>query len=212
MIEYTSRNIPVLLGALLDHIELVGLSLVISMPMAFVLFQVSQFNKIGKGIIYSLLLFIYCIPSIAFFCLLIPFFGLGKTSAVVGLVAYNQLLLIRCFSTSYNAISPVIREASAAMALTGWQKTIHIYLPIMLPCLIAGLRIATVSSTGICTMAALINAGGLGKILFEGMRMTYMPKIIWGILLIAGLAIILNSLFAVLENRALLRSHGYQPQ
>ena len=83
-----------------------------------------------------------------------------------------------------------------------------VYLPVMLPYLITGIRIVTVSTTGIATMAGLINAGGLGNILFEGMRTYHMPKLIWGILMVSGLAMLLNFLFIKLENRAVRYAQG----
>ena len=83
-----------------------------------------------------------------------------------------------------------------------------VYLPVMLPYLISGIRIVTVSTTGIATMAGLIHAGGLGNILFEGMRTYHMPKLIWGILMVSGLAMLLNFLFIRLENWAVRYAQG----
>lgn len=208
MLDYTIRNYDKLLTALIEHLELVGITLLISIPSVLLLsFIVSRIRWL-KHITYGILLATYCIPSIAFFALLIPIFGLGKDNAIFGMVVYNMLLLLRNINSSRNAIPMEIKEAATGMGLNNTQIMKLVYIPIMLPYFISGLRIATVSTTGIATMAALINAGGLGSILFEGMRMNHMPKLIWGIILIAGLALLLNTIFARLENKAIRWANG----
>jgi osmoprotectant transport system permease protein len=159
-------------------------------------------------LIYGILLLIYCIPSIALFSLLIPLFGLGKTTALIGLVGYNQIILLRSFKTAFAAIPGPIIEVSESMGMSKIDRFRLVYLPIMLPYLLSGLRVATVSTTGIATMAALINAGGLGNLLFEGMRTYHMPKLIWGIILISSLALCFNYIFAFFENKAVKHAAG----
>ncbi|MGI6096016.1 MAG: ABC transporter permease [Lachnospiraceae bacterium] len=208
MLDYTIRYYDKLLMALLEHLQLVIITLLISAPLALLISLIISRYKALYHIIYSVLLLIYCIPSIALFSLMIPLFGLGKGTAIIGMTAYNLILLLRNITTARNAIPGAVRDAAAGLGLDNKQIMKMIYFPIMLPYLISGLRIATVSTTGIATMAGLINAGGLGNILFEGMRMYHMPKIIWGIILVSGLALVVNAIFAKLENKAVLWANG----
>jgi len=155
--------------------------------------SVKQFEIAAAGMVLSLL---------------IPLTGLGKKTAILGMTAYNLILLLRNIDAARKAIPAAVSDAAAGMGLTSQQTLRLVNLPIMLPYLISGLRVATVSTTGITTMAGLINAGGLGGILFEGMRSYHMPKIIWGIALVSGLALCLNAIFARLENKAVLYANG----
>lgn len=208
MIDYTLKNYDKLFTAVLEHLQIVGITLVISVLCSFVLLLiVNRVRWLGR-LLYGTLLLTYCIPSIALFALLIPVFGLGKDNVIFGMVLYNLLLLLRNMNAAQNAIPLEIKDAAAGLGLDSIQIMKMVYIPIMLPYFIAGLRVATVSTTGIATMASLVNAGGLGTILFEGMRMNHMPKLIWGIILVAGLALILNYIFAKLENRAVSWSSG----
>jgi osmoprotectant transport system permease protein len=208
MINYLSNNYLKLLTALLEHLQLVGITLLISIPLSFILSYIAGISKVVSKMVFSLMLLIYCIPSIALFTLLIPVLGLGKATDIVGMTAYNQILLMRSIFASWNSIPESLKTAAKSNGMHGLTVSKYIYLPIMLPHLISGLRIATISTTGIATMAALINAGGLGKILFEGMRTSNMPKLIIGIVLSAGLAVLLNIIFGFFETKALFKATG----
>jgi len=208
MLRYTLDNYDRLLLSLAEHLQLVAITLLISVPLAVLISLIISKSKPVHIVVYGLLLLIYCIPSIALFSLLIPLTGLGKKTAILGMTAYNLILLLRNIDAARKAIPAAVSDAAAGMGLTSQQTLRLVNLPIMLPYLISGLRVATVSTTGITTMAGLINAGGLGGILFEGMRSYHMPKIIWGIALVSGLALCLNAIFARLENKAVLYANG----
>lgn len=208
MIPYTLNNYERLLLSLLEHLELVAVTLLLSVPLAMLVSLITDKSRVLHHTIYGVLLIIYCVPSIALFSLLIPLTGLGKGTAIIGMTAYNLILLLRNIDSARKAIPAAVKDVAAGMGLTERQTLRLVDLPIMLPYLISGLRVATVSTTGIATMAGLINAGGLGGILFEGMRSYHMPKIIWDILLVSGLALCFNAVFARLENRAVLYANG----
>jgi len=199
-----------ILQAIAEHLRLTALSLLFSIPMAFLFsLVVLRFKTIG-AILSGILVAIYCIPSIALFTMLIPWFGLGVTTAVIGLTAYNQILLIRNIQAAYDAIPRQIKEAAESLGISSRRCFPNIYLPLMLPYLIGGLRIVTISTMGIATLAALINAGGLGRILVEGMRMFSMPRILVAVILISGLALVLNFILIQLERRARRFATGYE--
>ena len=211
MIAYISIHYMSILQAVIEHLRLTILALLCSIPLAFLLFLVLFLTPKTIGtLLTGLLVTIYCIPSIALFTLLIPWFGLGEVTAIIGLTAYNQILLIRNIRASYDAIPRQIKEAAESLGISSRKCFQHIYLPLMLPYLIGGLRIVTISTMGIATMAALINAGGLGRILVEGMRMFSMPRILVAVILISGLALVLNFILIKLERVARRYATGYE--
>jgi len=199
-----------ILQAIGEHLRLTALSLLFSIPLAFLLSLILIQSKPIGAVLTVLLVTIYCIPSIALFTMLIPWFGLGEMTAIIGLTAYNQILLIRNIKASYEAIPRQMKEAAESLGISSRRCFQNIYLPQMLPYLIGGLRIVTISTMGIATMAALINAGGLGRILVEGMRMFSMPRILVAVLLISGLALVFNFALIKLERMARRYATGYE--
>ena len=210
MIAYISIHYMSILQAIGEHLWLTALSLLFSIPLAALLSLILFRSKTLGAILTGFLVVLYCIPSIALFTMLIPWFGLGETTAVIGLTAYNQILLIRNIKASYEAIPRQVKEAAESLGISSRRCFQNIYLPQMLPYLIGGLRIVTISTMGIATMAALINAGGLGRILVEGMRMFSMPRILVAVILISGLALVLNFILIQLERLARRYATGHE--
>jgi osmoprotectant transport system permease protein len=193
-------NYPEKLGmALLEHLEMVLVTLAASLLLASVLTVVSLYSGTVSKILIHLFSVIYSIPSLALFAILIPVTGLGKTTAEIVLVAYNQYILLRNFVSGLNEVEPSIIEAAVGMGMTRSQVLFKIRLPLSKKPLFTGIRLAAVSTIGIATIAASINAGGLGAILFDGLRTMNVYKIMWGSFLSAGLAIAVNILLNKLE-------------
>lgn len=211
MLTYIANNYGKILQSFLGHLELVLLTLLLSIPIAILISFVIGKNKYLNRVVLFAILLIYCIPSIALFTLLITILGLGKLNAIVAMTAFNQILLVRNITVARESLSADLIEVAKGMDMSATDRFIRVEFPLMKPHLIAGLRIATISTTGIASMASLINAGGLGVILFEGMRQNHIPKLIVGILLISGLAFALNSIFSKLEYTALMKANGYNP-
>lgn len=182
----------------------VAISLMIAIPAGFFIAR----SKWLSTAALSLFGVIYSIPSLALFSFLIPVFGLGKTTAVFVLVIYNQYILVRNTLAGFQAIDPAIIEAGRGMGLDSRRLFFTIELPLALPIILGGVRVATVSTIGIATIAAVIHAGGLGVLLFDGLRMNYLPKILWGTLLSSVLAYLGNQGILALEKRALRRARG----
>ena len=144
---------------------------------------------------------IYSVPSLALFALLIPVTGLGRTSAVIVLTLYNQYILLRNFTTGLREVDPSVCEAAKGIGMTDIQILTKVRIPLARKALFAGIRLAVVSTIGIGTIAASINAGGLGTLLFEGLRTMNIPKILWGSVLSAALAVLINRLLKMVEER-----------
>lgn len=194
MISYFVNYHGKLLTALLEHLELVFVALLLSLLVASVLTTLCMYSRTAAKLMLGLCSVLYSIPSIAMFAMLIPFTGLGKPTAFLVLVIYNQYLLLQNFLAGLNEVDAAVVEAASGMGMTTWQILVQIRLPLAKKTLFAGIRLASTSTVGIAAIAASINAGGLGTILFDGLRTMNIYKILWGSLLSGGLAIVMDSL------------------
>ncbi len=199
MIMYGIRYWNKLGNSLIEHIELVLITLIISLFIAVLLSTICVFSEIVSRLLISLFSILYSIPSLAFFAILIPVTGLGEKTAIIVLVVYNQYLLLRNFMDGLNAVDHSIIEAATGMGMTKMQIVTLVRIPLSKRALFTGIRLAVVSTIGIATIAASINAGGLGTILFDGLRTMNVNKIVWGSVLSAGLAIGVNAVLARIE-------------
>lgn len=199
MLTFLQKHPEKIYEPLLEHIQLVVITLLISVAIAALLTVLSmQYQKLGQ-VLMNLFSVVYSIPSLALFALLIPVTGLGRTTAVVVLTAYNQYLLLRNFITGLNEVDPAVREAAAGIGLNRMQMLLIVQVPLAKKAILAGIRLAVVSTIGIGTIAASINAGGLGTLLFDGLRTMNTVKILWGSMLSAAFAILLNALLKLAE-------------
>ena len=202
-------NNPGLVGMLfLEHLRLTGvvlaISLLIAVPLGVLIARLPRL----RGPVLGVLGVIYTIPSLSLFVLLIPLSGLGVTTAVIALVAYAQMMLVRNWLTGLTGIDPTIIEAAKGIGMSGWQRFWQVEFPLALPLLLAGIRLAALSAIGIGTIAAYINAGGLGTLLFEGVITANYDKILAGSLAVSALAIGVNYLLRFLERRAEIAIRG----
>ena len=201
MIEYITRHPEKVIGPLMEHIWLVLVTLVISLAIASVLTVLAMRSQKVSDLLNNIFSLMYSVPSLALFALLIPITGLGRVSAVVVLTLYNQYLLLRNFTTGLREADPVACEAAKGIGMTDMQILTRIRIPLARKAIFAGIRLAIVSTVGIATIAASINAGGLGILLFEGLRTMNIPKILWGSVLSAGMAVLLNTVLKMVEEK-----------
>lgn len=188
MIEYFLKYYSKLFSALGEHILIVFVTLAISILLASVITILVYKNESLGNLIVQIFGSIYSIPSIALFALLIPITGLGERTAILVLVVYNQFLLIRNFLAGLESVDASIVEAAYGMGMSPVQALTKIQIPLASPLIIAGIRLSVISTIGIATIAATINAGGLGNLLFDGMRTMNNYKILWGTIFCALIA------------------------
>lgn len=199
MINYFVKYHDKLMVALLEHLQLVLVSLLFSLIFAVILTMLCIYFNILTKIMISITSMIYSVPSLAMFAILIPLTGLGKNTAIIVLVIYNQYLLLSNFLTGLHEVDKGVIEAATGMGMKKSQTLILVQIPLAKKALFTGVRLALVSTIGIATIAASINAGGLGTILFDGLRTMNTNKIIWGSILAAGLAIFANGTLTQIE-------------
>lgn len=145
--------------------------------------------------------FLYTIPTLAFLALLIPLVGLGKVNAIICMVAFSLMILIRNVATGIREVPGDVVEAARGMGMSARQILVRIELPLALPVIVAGLRIATVTVISVAVVAAYVNAGGLGTLIFSGISTDHAPKIWAGALTACLLAIVADAGLAHLERR-----------
>ncbi|MTD40060.1 ABC transporter permease subunit [Erwinia sp. CPCC 100877] len=203
MIDYWIIYHERLFIAFIEHLKLVLISLIISIFVTIIIILiVGNKNKILQGFIYFFST-LYAIPSYAFFALLIPFLGLGTSTAVIVLSLYSIYILLRTFSTGIKEIDPFLIETAVGMGMTGNQVFYKIQLPLATKSIFSGIKLATTSIISIATIAATINAGGLGSILFDGLRTQSLIKLAWGSLLAVLLCVILSFFLSLVEKLTL---------
>lgn len=199
MIEYLAKHPDKILNPFVSHMKLVIITLLISVAAAIILTVISVvIQKIGD-VFLNVFSVIYSIPSLALFAILIPLTGLGFNTAVIVLVLYNQYLLLRNFLVGINEVDPAVLEAAKGIGMKPLEILWMIQAPLARKAIFAGIRLAIVSTIGIGTIASSINAGGLGDLLFDGLRTMNSVKILWGSILSAFLAVSINYILKLLE-------------
>ena len=199
MIDFLLSHPEKVITPLLEHISLTAITLAFSVLLASALTVLAVVMPVIGNMLTVVFSVVYSIPSLALFALMIPLTGLGRTTAVIVLCAYNQYLLLGNFLTGLNEVDPGVREAAKGIGMTTMQELFLVQIPLARKALFAGIRLAMVSTIGIGTIAAAINAGGLGTLLFDGLRTMNTAKILWGSLLSAVLAVSANGLLKVAE-------------
>lgn len=199
MIEYWKINWSTMLIDLQQHAVMVlaslGIALVIAGAMILLLMHRKNWLN-GLTYFFSLL---YSVPSFAFFALLLPISGLGMRTAIIVLTIYCEYVLLRTFITGIQEIDPALIEVAKGMGMTRKQVFFKVQLPLATPAIFSGLQVALASTMGIATIAATINAGGLGQLLFEGLQSQQVVPILWGTLLTVVLTLLCAGILKLIE-------------
>ena len=152
--------------------------------------------------------FLYTIPTLAFLALLIPIVGLGKTNAILVMVSFSLLILIRNIAMGIRGAPVEVVDAARGMGMSGAQVLWRVEIPLAMPVIVAGLRIAAVTVISVSVDAAYIGAGGLGTLIFNGITNDHAPKIWAGALTACALAVAVDLSLSALEHRLARRTRG----
>jgi osmoprotectant transport system permease protein len=143
---------------------------------------------------------LYTVPTLAFLALLIPIVGLGRTNAIICMVAFSLMIMIRNVAVGIRGVPAEVVDAGRGMGMTGFDVLTRIELPLAAPVIVAGLRIASVTVISVAVVAAYVNAGGLGTLIFNGISNDHAPKIWTGALTACALAVAADLSLARLEH------------
>ena len=185
----------------LEHLVIVLVAMVISILLGVTVGILICQSRTLARIVLNLTSVMMTIPSLALFSLLIPVLGIGKAPAIVGLVVYTQLPLVRNVHTGITGISPAIIEAARGMGLTERKILFKIKLPLAFPAVMAGIRTATVMGIGIGAIAAYIGAGGLGVFIFQGISRTNDKMVLIGAVTISMISILTDRVLGRIQRR-----------
>jgi osmoprotectant transport system permease protein len=189
-------SIPNLFLQTLELVSIVMLiSIIIAIPIGLL---VARYKRLYFPII-TVSALLYTIPSIAAFVLLIPITQFSPATAIIPLVLYNMLVLIRNTAAAVTGIDPLLIEVGRAMGMKRHQVLFRVTLPLALPVIVAGIRIATVTTIGISSLAALVGQGGLGELIFQNIVSGDYNAVVAGAILIASFAIAADLLLLALQ-------------
>ena len=197
--DWVSTHVSVIGAALAQHVELTVIAVLVGLLIALPLALVAWRQRILRGPILSLTGILYTIPSLALFALLIPFTGVTFLTAEIGLVSYTLLILIRNIVVGLESLPQEVREAARGMGYRPLVEMLQVDLPLAIPAIMAGVRIATVTTIGLVTVTALIGEGGLGQLILDGLIRDFKTPLVVGTLLSIALAIIADVSLAGLQ-------------
>lgn len=199
-INYLTSNYEQILSLLLEHIKLTTIALIVAIVIGIPIgILISYVKKLGKPIL-GLASIVQAIPSMALLGFAIPFLGIGTAPAIVMVVLYSLLPIIKNTYTGIKNINPQMLEAATGIGLTKWQILTKVQIPLALPVIMAGIRISAVGAVGLMTLAAFVGAGGLGYLVYAGIRSVNNMQILAGAIPACLLALCIDSLAGMIEN------------
>lgn len=198
---WAHKNLGLIAEAAGQHLALSFLSVLIGCAIALVLGVVSARRPRLYVTFLTIAGIVFVIPSLALFAFLIPIMGLGMKPALTGLSSYCVLILLRNVVTGLRNVPAEVLDAADGMGFSRWQRLVRIELPLALPLIVSGIRIALVTVIGIATIAAFIDAGGLGAIILQGIDQNWPEKIIVGGVLTALIAVFFDLMLTAVERR-----------
>jgi len=187
---WLSTHIPLFADALQQHITLTTIAivggLVLSLPLGVAAYRWRMLRNLVLGVFGTF----YTIPSLALFALLVPYTGLSETTAEVGLIGYTVLILVRNVIVGLESVPADVLDAADGMGYRPLARLLRIELPLALPAIIAGVRIATVTTIGLVTITAIIGLGGLGQLILRGLIENFHTLLVVATLLSIALALV----------------------
>jgi len=195
--DWLSNHVQLVADALGAHIELtviaVGVAFAISLPIGIV----AQRQPLLRGPVLTLFGIFYTIPSIALFALLIPYTGLSTLTSEIGLVGYAMLILTRNVIVGLDAVPSDVIDAADGMGYRSLPRLLRVELPLALPTIFAGLRIATVTTIGLITITAVIGQDSLGQLILSGLTDNFHTPLVVGTVLSILLAFVADVALAL---------------
>jgi osmoprotectant transport system permease protein len=199
--DWVDRNTDTIYTAAREHVILtvwsVGLGLLIALPLAVVS---ARWRRLYTPVL-SVTGALYTIPSLAAFALLVPYTGLSRTTAVIPLTTYTLLILIRNIVAGLDGVPEEIKDAANGMGYGRIARLLRVELPLALPAIMAGVRIATVTTVGLITVAAIIGLGGLGQLILIGLNRPIRTAVTIGAALSVAFAVVADLLLGLVQRR-----------
>lgn len=201
---WVGRNVDVIVARLAQHIWLTGIAVAVGFLISFALALLIYRRRRAYGPVSNVAAILYTIPSIALFAVLTPITGFGTVlTAEIALVSYTLFVLLRNIVAGFDSVPAEVREAAAGLGYGRAAMLWRVDLPLALPLIVAGVRVAAVTTVGLVTVAAVIGQGGLGALILVGLRQfsTFPTPAYVGALLSLGLALAIDVLLLLVQRR-----------
>ena len=183
----------------LEHLGIVFAALVLTVLVGAPLGVCAYFHKNARKAILLIVEILQTVPAMALLGIIMIFMGAGKLTVIIGLLLYSLLPIVQNTYVGLSEVDPAIKEAATGMGMTRLYRLAHVELPIAFPLIFAGIRIAAVTAVGIATFAALVGGGGLGVLIFRGIRTSNMHLILTSTAALMLMALVLNFGMAAVE-------------
>lgn len=187
--------------AVVEHLQLTVLTVTLGLIVAALLAALALRAPALRAVVTASTAAIYTVPSVALFALLVPATGLSRATALIPLVAYTLVVLVSAILDGLDEVPSDVEEAAEAIGLSVGRRVLGVRIPLALPVIINGLRVASVTTVGLVTLAAIVGQGGLGRLILDGLRRAFWTPLTVGALLSIALALVLDALFVLLERR-----------
>jgi osmoprotectant transport system permease protein len=192
--EYVETRRTELLDALTDHLVITVVSVVIGALLALPLAVLAHRLKASQAALIGTTTAIYTLPSLALFSLLLPFTGLSRTTVIIGLVLYSLSILIRNMLAGLAGVPEEALDAARGMGFSSTRMFWRVELPLALPAVVAGLRVATVSTVALTTVGTIVGNGGLGDLIASGLNSNFKAEVLTASVLCVALALVLDAM------------------
>jgi osmoprotectant transport system permease protein len=180
--------------AIVEHLTLTMMAMSLGLVVSSILAAIALRHRWTMTPITATTSLIYTLPSVALFALLAPVFGnLSRWTAVLPLAGYTLLILVTNIVAGFQAVPPSVRDSADGMGMSRARRMWSVELPLAVPYIVTGIRIATVSTVGLVTVAAIIGQGGLGRLIFSGLRRAFWTPMTVGAALSIVLALVLDA-------------------
>ncbi|MFF3733251.1 ABC transporter permease [Streptomyces sp. NPDC002476] len=197
--EYLRSRGEELTDATVQHIWITAVSVLIGLLVAFPLALLARRGPRFAGPVLGLTTVLYTVPSLAMFSLLLPFFGLSAALVVTGLVLYSLTILVRNILAGLEAVPQEAREAAKGMGYGPVRLLWEVELPLAMPAVMAGVRIATVSTIALTTVGSIIGRGGLGNLIADALPSFFKAQVLTASVLCVLLAVVADLLLLGLQ-------------
>jgi osmoprotectant transport system permease protein len=199
--DWTFNHLPDVAHRVEEHLILTAIAVGVGFIIAFALSLAIRQLPVMYSPVTWVAGVLYSIPSLALFSLLIPFTGLSITTAEIGLVSYTLLILVRNIVGGIRSVPPDVRESAIGMGYSQWQLLWRIELPLSVAVIIAGVRVALVTTIGLVTVTGVIGQGGLGALILQGIQQFFATPLVIGAVLSIALAVVLDGVLVVVQRR-----------
>ena len=197
--EYLRTRSSILTDAVVQHIWITVASVALGLLLAFPLALLARRYRKLEGMVVGTTTAIYTIPSLALFSLLLPFTGLTQTTVVIGLALYSLTILVRNIIEGLKGVPEDVRDSAVGMGYGRVRLLLGVELPLALPAIMAGLRVATVSTVALATVGSIVGYGGLGNLLLEAVDSQFKAQVLAAGVLCVVLAVVFDLLIVAAQ-------------